>query len=133
MKNQIKSLILIALCITSTNLLSQLSFSCNYKEVCKWDNYKKEYNNCNGYEYNSLFRVNKAETMFVHTTEEMTSSYYVKSSQYNEEYDVHNFFVTSDVGNEYLYIFDLKNKEIRVLSTNNGEVGLIRFYVKSMF
>lgn len=78
--------------------------------------------------------MNEAETMFTHTTETMKSSYYVTGREYDSEYDVYTYLVTSDVGNKYYYIFDLKNKEIRALiKDENDNLQLLRFYVKAIF
>ena len=78
--------------------------------------------------------MNESETMFTHTIESMKSSYFVSEKEYDSENDVHTYDVTSDVGNNYYYIFDIKNKEIRAVFTNeDGNIMLIRFYVKAMF
>jgi hypothetical protein len=77
--------------------------------------------------------MNEAETVFTHTTETIKSSYFVKSSEYDKENDVYTYNVTSDVGNDYYYIFDLKNKEVRILITKEDTIELLRFYVKTIF
>jgi len=77
--------------------------------------------------------MNEAETVFTHTTETIKSSYFVKSSEYDKENDVYTYFVTSDVGNDYYYIFDIKNKEVRILITKEDTIELLRFYVKAIF
>jgi len=118
---------------TSALVYSQVSFSCTYREYCDWNNYTKKFENCEGYEESSLFVMNEAETVFTHTTETMKSSYFVKSSEYDKENDVYTYYVTSDVGNEYYYIFDIKNKEVRVLITKEDTIELLRFYVKAIF
>ena len=134
MEKHFKILFIMGLCILGNNLFSQVSFSCTYREYCSWNDYKQKYENCKGYEESSIFVMNQAETMFTHTTETMKSSYYVNSSEYDSEYDVYTYFVTSDVGNKYYYIFDLKNKEIRVLiKDENDNLQLLRFYVKAIF
>jgi hypothetical protein len=77
--------------------------------------------------------MNKDETMFTHTIESMKSTYYVTSSEYDKEKEVWSYYVTSDVGNKYLYIFDPKNKEIRALYVKDGKSILIAFTVKAIF
>jgi hypothetical protein len=118
---------------TSALVYSQVSFSCTYREYCDWNNYTKKFENCEGYEESSLFVMNEAETVFTHTTETIKSSYFVKSSEYDKENDVYTYNVTSDVGNDYYYIFDLKNKEVRILITKEDTIELLRFYVKTIF
>jgi hypothetical protein len=78
--------------------------------------------------------MNEAETMFTHTIESMKSTYYVSSKEYDAENDVYTYFVTSDVGNKYYYVFDPKNKEIRAAFIDeNDKSMLLRFYVKAIF
>ena len=116
-----------------TNLSAQTSFSCTYREYCYWNETTKKYENCEGYEESSLFVMNKAETMFTHTIESLKSTYYVESKEYDEEYDVYTYFVTSDVGNKYYYIFDPKNKEVKAVFINEGKTVLLTFTVKAIF
>jgi hypothetical protein len=130
-----KTILLLALAILGlTDLKAQTSsFSCTYREYCTWNKIKEKFDNCEGYKENSLFVMNKGETMFTHTIETMKSTYYVTSSEYNKEKEVWSYNVTSDVGNKYLYIFDPKNKQIRALYLNDGESNLVVFTVKAMF
>jgi hypothetical protein len=116
-----------------TNLKAQTSFSCTYKQFCEWNKVTEKFGNCEGYEESSLFVLNKDETMFTHTIETMKSTYYVTSSEYDKEKEVWSYYVTSDVGNKYLYIFDPKKEEIRALYVKDGESILIVFTVKAVF
>jgi hypothetical protein len=128
-----KYILLFLVLQTSALVYSQVSFSCTYREYCDWNNYTEKFENCEGYEESSLFVMNEAETVFTHTTETMKSSYFVKSREYDKENDVYTYYVTSDVGNDYYYIFDLKNKEVRVLIKKEDKIELLRFYVKAIF
>jgi hypothetical protein len=116
-----------------TNLKAQTSFSCTYRQYCYWNETTEKFSNCEGYEESSLFVMNKAETMFTHTIETLKSTYYVESKEYDEKNDVYTYFVTSDVGNKYYYIFDPKNKEVRAVFEKEGKSILIIFTVKAIF
>ena len=116
-----------------TNLKAQTSFSCTYRQYCYWNETTEKYGNCEGYEESSLFVMNKAETMFTHTIETLKSTYYVESKEYDEKNDVYTYFVTSDVGNKYYYIFDPKNKEVRAVIKKEGKTILLTFTVKAIF
>lgn len=117
-----------------TEINAQVSFSCTYREYCDWNEKTQKFETkCDGYEESSLFVMNKSETMFTHTTPEMKSTYYVDKKEYDEQNDVYTYDVTSDVGNKYFYIFDVKNKEIRAVFEQDGKTILLRFYVKSIF
>ena len=127
MKAVIASLVI--LFFVTYKIQAQVSYSCTYQQVCNWNEDIEEFENCEGHEENSLFKMNSDETMFTHTTEEMQSTYNVNSS----EYDVYTYTVTSDAGNEYFYIFDIKNKEIRVVFNHEERTLLVTFTIKSIF
>lgn len=113
---------------------AQTSLSCHHREYCKWNANTEKFVDCSGYDEASLFVVNDSETMLTHTIESMKSTYYVNERKYDSENEIWTYDVTSDIGNEYLYFFDLKNKEIRALFINDeGETMLLVFYVKAIF
>ena len=113
---------------------AQTSYSCTYREYCNWNEKLGDYETeCRGYEESSLFVMNANKTLFTHTTEKMKSTYYVKKTEYREDYNVTLYYVVSDVGNEYVYIFDPDNKEIRCLAEADDYDTMIRFYVKAIF
>ena len=127
-------LILVAFLAMTFAVQAQVSFSCYHREYCAWNEALEKYESeCNGYDESSLFVMNDDETMFTHTTETIKSTYYVQEKNYDEKNDVWTYDVVSDVGNKYYYIFDPKNKEIRVLSEKDDYNTLIRFLVKSIF
>lgn len=127
------TLTLLLILATVWTLSAQTSYSCHYREYCDWDEEEGEFVDCSGYDEPSLFVMNSDKTMFTHTIESMKSTYYVKKKEYSEENDVWTYEVISDVGNEYYYVYDDKNKEIRVLYEKDGQTRLIRFYVKAIF
>ena len=125
-------LIFMALAAFAAN--AQTSYSCTYREYCNWNEKLGDYETeCRGYEESSLFVMNANKTLFTHTTEKMKSTYYVKKTEYREDYNVTLYYVVSDVGNEYVYIFDPDNKEIRCLAEADDYDTMIRFYVKAIF
>ena len=125
-------LIFMALAAFAAN--AQTSYSCTYREYCNWNEKLGDYETeCRGYEDSSLFVMNANKTLFTHTTEKMKSTYYVKKTEYREDYNVTLYYVVSDVGNEYVYIFDPDNKEIRCLAEADDYDTMIRFYVKAIF
>ena len=132
---KIKHLLIIAVLMATTfTVKAQVSFSCYHREYCSWIDALEDFeSDCSGYDEASLFVMNEDETMFTHTTETMKSTYYVKDKDYDENNDVWTYNVVSDAGNKYYYIFDPKNKEIRVLSEADDYNTLIRFYVKAIF
>ena len=85
--------------LVSFKMKSQLAISCYYRETCYWNNYTKEFDDCSGYDERGLFEINANQTMVVHTINNITSTYYVKSREYEEESETLSLNVISDVGN----------------------------------
>ncbi len=129
-----KKIILILVFTIPLIAFGQISFSCEYREYCDWNEVSEKFEDCRGYEEASLFTMNKDQTMFTHTIESMKSTYYVKNKIETDDDEYFGYDVVSDVGNEYRYLFDFKNEEVKVLSVDeNGNSVLIRWYVKSIF
>lgn len=126
-------LLSIAVVFITEGLRAQVSYSCYYREYCKYNSNTEKYDICEGYEEPSLFVINKDQTMFTHTIETMKSTYYVNEKSFDSENNLLLLSVVSDVGNRYIYVFDPSNKEIRILYIKDGQKMLIRFYVKAIF
>jgi hypothetical protein len=112
---------------------AQVSFSCIYRQYCHWNPDSEEFENCEGYEESSLFVLSENETMFTHTTESLKSTYFVTSKEYDADKEIWTYDVTSDVGNDYYYIFDPKNKQVRAVFVQDGETLMVIFTVKAVF
>ena len=131
MKKTIFTLILFVNLIFT--LKSQTSFACTYRTLTVWNDYTKKYEDVDSYTESSLFEVNSKETMFIHTISSVTSTYYVKSREYDETNKVWTYDVISDVGNSYYFVFDPKNYEVRAAYKYNNNIYMIVFAVKSIF
>lgn len=121
------------ICISANSVHAQLYASCTNRTIFKYDKIEKEYEYQYGYEENSMFKVNKKMSMFEHTTSDMSSTYYVSSSRYDEDEQTLTMDVVSDVGNKYQYEFDVKNDLISVQYDRDGESYLIIFTVKKFW
>ena len=95
-------------------------FSTSYKQECWWNEGTQKYDNCTGSDESSLFKLNSEQTMFHHTTEKISSDYYVTKHEYDKVNDVYTYDVKSDVGNTYFFIIDTKNKQIRIVGNNKS-------------
>ena len=93
-------------------------YSTNYKQECWWNADTKKYDKCTGGSESSLFKLNGEQTMFHHTTEKISSDYYVTKREYDKENDVTTYDVKSDVGNTYFFIVDTKDNQLRILGNN---------------
>jgi|694.fasta_scaffold58177_2 hypothetical protein len=129
-KPNLKKALLLFAILFSLNVKSQLSISCYYRETCFWNKYTEKFDACSGYNERGLFEINENQTMIVHTINNITSTYYVKTREYEEETQTLSLNVVSDVGNKYIIIFDAKNLLVKFLRNDSA---LVLFYVKSAF
>lgn len=114
---------------------SQIFVSCTHRDFYNWDNNTETFVFVDdaGYDESSLFEINEAETMFTHTTPTMTSAYYIREKEYDEDLNVYTYSVKSDVGNSYTYFFDIKNEQVRALVDNDDETYMVVFSVKKIW
>lgn len=125
-----KLLIICLLAVSSFVANAQISFSCTHREICYWNDQSKSYEECYKYKESSLFEFNKSETMFYHTIENMTSTYYVKSKEYDNLKNIWTYNVVSDVGNYYICFVQPDANLIKMLGMDGV---LSMFYIKSAF
>ena len=134
MKTKFFLSLLILMVITTFSSKAQTSYSCTYREYCKWNEQLGDYESeCEGYQEASLFVLNANKTMITHTIQEMTTTYYVKKTEYRKDYNVTLYYVVSDTGHGYLFLLDPDNMEIRVLDEEDDYDVMTRFYVKAIF
>lgn len=90
------------------------------EEYCKWDSTSSSWTDSCEYlsEYRSRIEFNQTHSIFKHTTLDMSSTYYVDTfiRDSTETTDFFIYDVTSDVGNKYRMVVNLKKMEIRWLS-----------------
>ena len=111
---------------------AQYYFSTTHRDYYKYNDLTEDFDKVSGYDENSMFKINENLTMFEHITPNMTSTYYVTNSSFDEDDGQLSLNVTSDVGNEYLYIFDINDNEIRVLFLD-GSNQILVFQVKKFW
>ena len=88
---------------------SQLNISSEYREDLEWDEETKTWNNISSISKTTFFEfedtVQSKMGIFIHRTDNLTSSYLIKSHKYSNEKDWDEFKIISDVGNTYtLYV-----------------------------
>jgi|ERR1035437_3816734 hypothetical protein len=125
-----KKILLFTLALIITNLLySQFHISTKICETFSWNQGAWVLTNQDN-EVSTLFDFNKEMTMFTHTTATISSSYYIKSSSHTEE-KIWEYDIVSDVGNNYHFILDLKNNNLRFIGKNkDGSLFLVRHTIK---
>ena len=98
-------------CPHGVNAQKASYYSTNYKQECWWNDATQKYDKCTGSEQSSMFKLNADQTMFHHTTEKISSDYYVTKKEYDKDNDVYTYDVKSDVGNSYFFVVDIKNNQ----------------------
>ncbi len=78
----------------------------------------------------TFFKFNQDMTMFRHITPGITSAYLIESQSYDEKLDQYTFEVTSDVGNTYVMVIDLKANQIRFVYESGGKSYLVQHRIK---
>jgi len=112
---------------------AQIFASCTHRDYFTYNQYTEEFEYQSGYDENSMFKINTNLTMFEHTTPDISSTYYVSKSEFDESTGTLSLEVVSDVGNEYHYTFDIDDDEIRVIYKRDGDIKLLRFTVKKFW
>jgi hypothetical protein len=130
MKNLILSALLLVLTISS---YAQTTITCKSRETCWYNTKSQEFDLCTDDVFdNSVFVMNKNEDMLIHRTSSMTSTYYVTASQSEEDFI--NYTVISDVGNEYIIMFDIEKLLVKFIGTDlEGNLFITMYSVKSVF
>ncbi len=78
----------------------------------------------------TFFVFNAEMSMFKHITPTITSAYIIHSQSYDETLDQYTFDVTSDVGNKYTMVIDLKANQIRFVYEEGGMLFLVQHRIK---
>ena len=95
-------------------------FSTSYTQDCNWNETTLKYEDCQGNDQSTMFTLNADKSEFHHTTDNISSAYYVTKYQYDKDYDVDEYDVKSDVGNTYVFFVDMKNNQIRIVGNNKS-------------
>jgi hypothetical protein len=112
-------------------VLRELSISTNYRQDAVWNNGEEKWDVSSEKEDGTLFEFNKELTMFKHTTATITSNYYIKSYEYDDEKVSYTMIVTSDAGNEYEMIIDGINNCVAFFYWYDNEYYLVRHTIKN--
>ena len=106
----------------STPAATTTYISSDSRQSCYWNSTNQKFTECGTSEaFESLFTLNALETMFVHNTKDMKSSYYVKGKTYIAENEAYNYEVVSDVGNKYQFILGKDAANFVILSTGHTD------------
>lgn len=121
----------IAAILIVTLSFGQLGISTNFRQDGYWLTDKEEWNITSTDEGGTLFEFNKELTMFKHTTETITSTYYISDWTYDEETVKYTMQITSDAGNEYEMIIDGVNNCVAFFFYIDDVYYLVRHTIKN--
>ncbi len=115
----------------ATLSFAQLRISTNFRQDGVWLADKEEWNITSTDEGGTLLEFNKELTTFKHTTESITSMYYISDWDYNEEETKYTMQITSDAGNEYEMIIDGVNNCVAFFYWSDDVYHLVRHTIKT--
>ena len=126
-------MMIFAFCLLTHVADAQIFVTCTHRDYYKYNEATEEFDYSNGYDENSMFKINSNITMFEHITPDMSSTYYVNESDFNKEEKKLTLDVVSDVGNEYKYIFDFEGEKVTVAITRDDDLYAVVFTVKRIW
>ena len=109
------------LCLISTIASAQTHISTNLKTEFGWDKINKEWKfESQDEESSTFFKFNRDFTMLKHTTPTITSAYIIQSFTHDEVEgrDQYVCMITSDEGETYIMVVDLKNDNVRLITND---------------
>jgi len=117
--------------ITVTTLLlltlicsSQVAVTTKSYRVCFMGEKNKSYSDCDYNEtFKSRFTFPKSVKLFYHVTDEMVSTYIIDSVIYEDDKEI--YYTTSEVGNNYLYIFDYVDEKLIYIYPVDGSYVIV--------
>lgn len=128
-----KTLLFTIITLISIKLTSQASISVSKSQVYEFNDLTEEFEILGELDNPSLFKINDAQTMIIHTTEGNKSTYYITDKTYNKLEQTIKYVVTSDTGNEYIFNIFFDEDRITVLWEDSGKVYLGIYFIKSIF
>ena len=107
--------------------------------ICYWDDVSETFSLECVFDETQSSRIsfNEEQTMFKHTTDDMTSTYYVDSQKHitenidGGEVDYYWYEITSDVGNQYVLIINLLFDRVTFMAGDGSYT--IQTAIKSIF
>jgi len=105
-------------------------FSTERKNTCYWDAQQRQYRNCQEDEAATLFVLNANKTMFKHTTDQMTSSYYVQHTEYDSTNRLMKYDVVSDAGNKYTFMVRTDGSSLTIFCDKGDNSYIIKYSIR---
>lgn len=131
---KLRLIIISLLTFMSINVSAQMYISTNFRQYGMWDEEKIGWTVISTDEEElTFFEFNKDFTMFKHTTYNITSAYIIKSQKYDEENEVFEYDIISDVGNTYLMIYDTRRENVRFIYEREENLYMVQHTIKKVW
>jgi hypothetical protein len=119
-----KIVIIVTLLLLTLMGGAQVSVTTKSYRTCFMDEKNRSYSDCVCHEtFNSSFTFSRSMKVFYHITEETTSIYFIDSVLYEDNKEI--YYTTSDVGNNYLYIFDYLDEKLIYIYPVDGSYVIV--------
>lgn len=112
---------------------SQTYFTSKKYGVCLYNSSSKEYDICDFFETNALFKVSADESSISFTTPDEVSVYYVMEQSVDEELSQYWYLVRFNSEIEHIIVIDLINYEIRVLIADSENNAILYYLIDDMW
>lgn|GEM_PF-1921024 len=115
-------------------LWSQMMISTSLREDLRYDEEREEWVLMSSDEEElTFFEFNAEMSMFKHTTPSISSAYLIKEARQDEENEIFEFSIVSDVGNHYEMVLDPNAEEVRFYKDYDGVKIMVRHQVKRIW
>lgn len=124
-----KLLFLIIIGITFIiNSYSQHYFYSEQLNTCSWNTKTKKFDICTASAESALFKINKEKTIITLNCESGKYSYFINTTESNEERQSIMYGTTCSDGNEFVINIDLLNNEIHILQGKTEYITPVKAY-----
>lgn len=133
MKYVISTILLLLITIFS---YGQLTVTIQQRSLCIYHFDEDILTNCVSTPETSVFHIDETETEIYFTVGNKTDTYHVMGTTH-QHYGIFTYRVTSDVGNEYILIFDLRRGQVVALmigfyKEGDKTVEAVKFAIKEV-
>lgn len=99
------------------------------REFCAYNPINGEFDKCDSWEDHTLFVIDERETNLKHYTDDVNSTYYIDSKEWNDDMELNLWYVTSNTGTKYTYVVNLESMAVAALYDNGDESFIVTFTI----
>lgn len=99
------------------------------REYCAYNPSTDEFDKCDSWEDHTLFVIDSRESQLQHFTDDVNSTYYIDSKEWNDDMELNLWHVTSGSGTKYTYVVNLESGAVAALYDNGDESFIVTFSI----